>query len=252
MIVGICGLAGSGKDTAADFLTRHNPRFVKVAFADPLKRIALDVYKFSDEQLWGPSENRNKPDERYPRPNHVWKKLEVGGWSCLCCGCSIGLNEKFEVPNGPQCFLTPRYALQQLGSEWGRDCFPDTWVKYALDVHERLQTESYMYHFRRGLSSVTFVDNGRPEDPPRKSLKRDVVISDVRFLNEVQAIVAAGGRVYRVLRGQGLGGAAGQHRSELEMNQIPMSLFTEVIDNRKWTLQHFEQYIINLIFELKR
>lgn len=77
MIIGISGLvindegvavgtAGSGKDTLADLL-RDNDKFVKIALADPLKRIARDVYDFTDEQLWGPSANRNEPDKRYPQ-----------------------------------------------------------------------------------------------------------------------------------------------------------------------------------------
>ena len=46
-----------------------------------MKRIARDVFGFSDEQLYGPSEMRNAPDERYPR-EHEWKPdLETNRWS---------------------------------------------------------------------------------------------------------------------------------------------------------------------------
>ncbi len=57
MIIGICGNAGVGKDTTADFLVKTNG-FVKVSLADPMKRICQAVYGFSNEQLWGPSEKR--------------------------------------------------------------------------------------------------------------------------------------------------------------------------------------------------
>lgn len=66
MIIGIAGRAGSGKDTVADLLVRDH-RFVKIAFADPLKRICKKVFDFTDEQFWGPSSARNGPDKRYLR-----------------------------------------------------------------------------------------------------------------------------------------------------------------------------------------
>ena len=115
MIIGLLGVAGSGKDTVADIFVRdHN--FVKVAFADPLKRICKDVFAFTDEQLWGPSEKRNAPDERYLR-----RKIE----------------NEFLDHIGDE-YLTPRFALQQLGSEWGRNCYPNVWVDYALRVAKTL------------------------------------------------------------------------------------------------------------------
>ena len=54
-LLGICGKAGSGKDTAAAYLIEKHG-FVKLAFADPLKRFAKGVFGFTSEQLWGPSE----------------------------------------------------------------------------------------------------------------------------------------------------------------------------------------------------
>jgi len=48
MIIGVAGNAGSGKDTVADHLVKHHG-FVKVALADPLKRICREVFDFSEE-----------------------------------------------------------------------------------------------------------------------------------------------------------------------------------------------------------
>ena len=43
MIVGICGLIGSGKDTIADHLVKdHN--FVKISFADKLKDTVATLF----------------------------------------------------------------------------------------------------------------------------------------------------------------------------------------------------------------
>lgn len=221
MIIGICGLAGSGKSTAADFLVR-NHGFVSLAFADPLKRIARDVYDFTDEQLWGPSSARNTPDKRYPR-KEVMKELAFG----------VFHEEETRVE-----YLTPRFALQQLGTEWGRTCYPNTWADLALRTANKILYQSgilrsvyWNYDAKQGLYTTC-----TPEGPKPKG----VVISDVRFINEVVAINAAGGQVYQMTRGFGLEGAAGQHKSEQEMKSIPSNLFKGQIDNKEWTLEELE------------
>lgn len=238
MIIGLCGVAGSGKDTAADVMVRNGP-FVKVAFADPLKRIAFDVYDFSEEQLWGPSAMRNAPDERYPRPHGPYS-----GEVCTCCGVNpYKGNGKIDP-----CFLTPRFALQQLGSEWGRGCYPPTWVEYALRVAHRLGEGGHVYHYRRGLSSF-YVTGMEAADAIERS-KRSAVISDVRFENEVVAIKKAGGKVFRLLRGKGLEGGAGTHRSETELQGIPLEAFDRIIDNNAMTLQEFESFMVGVTTQL--
>lgn len=94
MLIAIVGKAGSGKDTAANCLVNSFDKVYTMALADPLKHFVQDVYQFTDEQLYGPSEKRNAIDARW-------------GFS-------------------------PREALQKLGTEWGRALHEDTWVRYAL------------------------------------------------------------------------------------------------------------------------
>ena len=110
-IISLTGNMGVGKDTMADYLVEKYG-FVKVAMADPMKRIAKEVYEFSDEQLWGPSESRNMPDERYPRPDGS--------------------------------FLSARISTQLLGSEWSRVCYPDTWVVYMRRIVDKI-SKGYFY-----------------------------------------------------------------------------------------------------------
>lgn len=127
-LIGLTGRAGSGKDTIADILvSRHG--FKKIALADPMKRFCREIFGFTDEQLWGPSEKRNEPDPRWDG-------------------------------------LTPRKALQMLGTEWGRAMHPDVWVRRLIVEWSRLGDS--------------------------------VVVPDVRFQNELEAIRAAGGHVVRV------------------------------------------------------
>jgi hypothetical protein len=222
MIIGISGLSNSGKDTCADFLVRKHG-FVKVSFADPMKRICRDVYGFSFDQMWGRSSARNAPDERLPREHGPYRD-----GSCACCGLKTsGYTLPEAIARGKQnpCYLTPRFALQQLGSEWGRVCYSSTWVDYAIGVAKKLDVEGgYSYTNVSGLSH-----DWRPGD---ENWKASVVIPDVRFENEVDAIKTAGGKLIRITRpNAGLSGSAGQHRSETEQTSIPDSEFDGVIVN---------------------
>jgi len=203
MIIGLSGQAGAGKDTTADLLVKDYG-FVKVALADPMKRICRDVFAFSDEQLWGPSDKRNAPDERYPR-----------GYFTGIAG---------PVPAIDLGFLTPRYALQTLGTEWGRNCYPDVWVEYALRIAQRLNEGGYYYDTQSGLRPMMQVEGVMVP-------KKNVAISDVRFLNEIKSIQKQGGKVVRLRRQTTLSGSATSHSSETEQLSIPDSTFDYVLDN---------------------
>lgn len=223
-IIGLLGKAGSGKDTAADVLVAAHG-FVKVSMADPLKRICKDVFAFTDEQLWGPSEERNKPDERYQRPYRVRTDVDEH-------------ETRYEG-------LTPRYALQKLGTEWGRDCYSNIWVDYALRTARRLleqkdaqEKDDYVtYDAKSGVRELHKLprDARLPEFQTRQydgDVPKGIVIPDVRFQNEVDAIRAAGGVIWKLVRSSaGLEGAAGEHASEKEMDLISATLFSRVLHN---------------------
>jgi hypothetical protein len=127
MLIGLCGAAGSGKNTVADLLP-----FAQIAFADPLYECVstitgLPVAKLKDRDV----------------------KENVIPW--------LG--------------KSPRQLLQTLGTEWGRGTVhPEIWIRIAME-----RAANHMTH------------NG-------------VVITDVRFDNEAQAIIDAGGEVWRVTR----------------------------------------------------
>lgn len=213
MIIGIAGTAGSGKSTVADHLVAKHG-FIAVNLADPIKRFCREVFDFSEEQLWGPSEKRNEPDKRYGKPVRI-------------------LVDQDEYGTRTE-YLTPRHALQQLGTEWGRACYPNIWVDYAIRVAKQLLKKDYVlnaavnaYHAKTGLRF-----SHTPYGSGSVKLPKGVVIPDVRFRNEVDAIRAAGGKVWRVSRfGAGLQGAAAKHQSETELDTIPLELFTQQVSN---------------------
>ncbi len=253
-LIGFCGLAGSGKDTSGDFLVK-NANYVKLACADPLKRICQQVYAFTDEQLWGPSSERNKPDKRYWRMPVDKETLDrrVEEWHAMeQCSCEeevplhdfMGLTEaeyKYWVESCG--YLTPRYALQQLGTEWGRDCYPNTWIDLAIRTATSLRMSGVLRSVHYKYTAKEGLITGCTPFGPRIG---GVAITDVRFLNEVLAINNAGGEVYLLTRGLGLEGASGQHKSETEMKSIPRELFKGIIDNNEWELDQLENFLKHL------
>jgi len=227
MIVGIVGRTvdghnhmcslGTGKDTVADALAEsHN--FTKVALADPMKRFCMEVYNFSWDQLWGPSSSRNAVDERYPREKHDYQ-----GGKCACCGAFYYEERGWNVD---QCYLTPRYALQQLGTEWGRNCFNDTWVRYGMKVADKLLRA---FHYPKThdwysyVPAVGIIEGNMAYcyDVPRPDEVQGVVFSDVRFENEVEYIKKEGGKVLLVYRkvDELPAGVNIDHQSEYDLNK---------------------------------
>jgi len=196
MIIGITGKAGSGKDTAADILV-DGFGFRKISLADPMKRAVMDWFGFSHNQLWGPSEMRNAPDKRYVRvPAHEEPCFRTDEW---------GHSWEKGTAYVPDQYLTPRHALQQLGTEFGRACYQDVWIDFAIRTAKRV------------LAGQAYTPNFGLELYESMNPARGVVIPDVRFANELAAIRKAGGRVFRIERqGAGLTGVAAAHASERE------------------------------------
>lgn len=217
-LIALTGLAGSGKNTVADMLGGHH-----LSFAEPLKWFAQEVFAFSDAQLYGPSAERNKPDERYPREHGPWVhpptpcpgKCCAG--ACACCGARTHETRATAAhpwPTAPTCHLTSRYALQTLGTEWGRNCYPDVWASLGV---------------RRALAHL----DEHPHD--------FVVITDCRHLNEAKAVRAAGGQVWRIVRpGAGIGTA---HPSEAEQQSGAFLACVDVTIHNDDTLEHLRDWV---------
>tara|TARA_Y100000114_G_scaffold35323_1_gene30866 strand:- start:4364 stop:4948 length:585 start_codon:yes stop_codon:yes gene_type:complete len=100
MIIGICGLIGSGKGTVADILVNTH-KFKKISFADKLKDGVASVFGWDRKMLEGDTDESRQ-----------WRELKDDFWS----------NEtKMEV--------TPRLVLQLFGTDCMRNGFDDgIWV----------------------------------------------------------------------------------------------------------------------------
>ena len=140
MIIGLVGFIGSGKGTVGDIL-ETNYGFRKQQFAGSLKDAASAIFDWPRHLLEGDTSESRK-----------WREKKDEYWSN-----ALGME------------LSPRLALQLLGTESGRNVFGDN--LWTTSVKAR-------------------IDNDR--------VNLDHVITDVRFPNEIDVIRQWGGRVYRV------------------------------------------------------
>ena len=140
MILGVVGFIGSGKGSVGDILHTYFG-FEKQAFANTLKDAVSVIFGWDRNLLEGDTkESREFRDQEDP-----WWKSRIPG-------------------------MTPRRALQLMGTEAGRNVFDnDLWL-YALE---------------RQLD-----------------LSKDYIITDVRFPNEISFVRDLGGKIVRVQRGQ--------------------------------------------------
>ena len=101
MIIGICGFAGSGKNTAADYLVDRY-KFKQQSYAASLKDAASSIFNWDRNLLEG------KTNE-----SREWRETVDTWWAA-----------RLGWPD-----LTPRKVLQQFGTNVCRDHFhQDIWV----------------------------------------------------------------------------------------------------------------------------
>lgn len=238
-IIGLSGFAGSGKDHIANILVKEFS-FVKIAFADEIKRTAQRWYDFSYDQLWGPSELRNKTDKRYIRLTKeqcekfndgisAWHQTETNQSVYEWLGLTLEEYKDF-VEHGVV-YLSVRYALQQLGTQAGRSFYENTWVDIVLRQTDQIFFSTHLATYTPEIGVVTSLSS----HPGYQRISRvaGVVIPDVRFANEMQALGKKGGKVVRIKRNKAttLSGAATQHASETEQQAIPDSSFDHNFHN---------------------
>jgi len=220
-IIGVKGSARSGKDTVAGFLAEVLGG-VLVAQADPMKRFAGDVFGFSEEQLWGGAA-KEAVDPRSTDSSY-WAQaeqrllrvasdyLEQWGLEGRDLSAFTLLQRWFRGLEETPGRFSPRVALQTLGTEFGRAVDKDMWSSLALLTASKLLDGGHSYSREKGL---LFTNN----PPPGW-----VLITDVRFRNEVLNIKAHGGWILEVINPASTGpstvGIAG-HASETELASIP-------------------------------
>jgi hypothetical protein len=186
MIIGVLGKKRSGKDTTGDYLV-SGKNFVKYSFANPIKRGAMELFGFTEDQVFGDAKDDIDPT-----------------WG-----------------------ITPRLVLQIMGTE----VFQYDMPKYIPELQV----------FGRGFWVKRF------EQWYNQNKDLDVVICDVRFQHEVDAILKMGGTILSVQRPNLSTGD--EHASEKEMDSI-VGITTEIINDR--TLHDLYDKIDNLVNDLRK
>ena len=163
MIIGMCGLIGTGKDTVADILV-NNYNFIKVSFADKLKDGVATVFSWDREMLEGITDEsrtwREQKDEFWSRETneHITPRLvlQMFGTDCMRNGFYNGIwvsivkqqiinnpNKNFVIPDVR--FPNEAKMIKEVNGEVWRICRgpdPQWFISYVkdnivpTDVHE--------------------------------------------------------------------------------------------------------------------
>jgi len=131
-------------------------KFISISLADPVREVCKLVFGFTDEEL---------NDQRL-------KETPVARWP----------------------HISPRQAMQTVGTDMFREHFPEVWLQV----------------FKRRLKQLA---------------NTDVVVPDVRFLNEAETIRSLGGHIIRITRGSL--DSSDPHPSEVEMDSIEPDVVLE-------------------------
>jgi hypothetical protein len=145
--------------------------YVRVSFGDPLKNM-LKAIGLTDEHLFGSLK---------------------------------------EVPTDILCNETPRYAMQSLGTEWGR-----------LLIHDRIWTNLWWKTVRDILAAGG-----------------NVVTDDLRYPNEAEIVRRKGGKIWKIHR---MGYKGDLHSSEVLIDSIR----PDTIIGNNGTIESFHERILEL------
>lgn len=163
-VIAIAGQKRSGKDTLARFIMLANKFYVRYAFADPVRDAAKAFFGWTDDDF---SDSRKEVIDPY--------------WG-----------------------ISPRQALQYIGTEVGREGFAKRFPEFAEVTGSQVWVKR-MYRFLESL-------------PP----ERNCVISDMRFQSEFDGVKELTNKGWRVVMlGVTRPGAIGdRHASEVEVPQL--------------------------------
>lgn len=211
-IIGLVGRAESGKDTTARLIREQltpespgdsPPECYVFRFADTLKTFVGHVFDWDED--WTHGAKKEEPDPRYDRTASIQMQRErdfklIQDWFAWM-GEDIDMRgepvdtiiefldtKHAEGYYGPD-YLTSRYAQQHIGTEGVRWCWPDAWVQLTIRQVQKLAADAI------------------------------VILVDVRFQNEAQAVLDGGGVLWRTTR-RHRDASGDVHVSETEVDSI--------------------------------
>jgi hypothetical protein len=196
-IIALTGLAGTGKDTAADILVTHCG-FTKLAFADALRNEVVNAYAAADAPALRAMLSRRDTKETATTRLALAECQDLGFLgACARCAIAQGMVIGAQWLREPR---SPRQIMQWWGTEYRRAQSINYWTnQLAAHINQLHQLD------------------GRTR----------FVITDCRFENEAAMIRAMGGVVWQIVR-DGVQPVEGQHASATDGTKLAPSV---VIDN---------------------
>jgi hypothetical protein len=182
-------------------------RAVEVALTDPIKEFCQSLYAMDDITLWGCAQERDRTDPRYARRHdqHIFNNGDS-----LCARCHGARSEP-----GCTSFLSAREALQHLGGLTHR-LWPGTLSAQALARAQELLA-----------LRTSHPDKGTFQSNWKLDKCELVVIDRLSYVEDAEAIAAAGGEVWQIRRP---GSPVLSHETEAEQARLA-PLVTATIDN---------------------
>lgn len=187
IIIGLIGLAGSGKDTVADLIIKSEGRYGRFAFADKLKEFSayafdIDIEKFHDQEL------KLKPVDIYLNEDETLDRFFNG------CVNILG------IPSDAETLFK---LFNSLRGAYSHDIREYRTTTTPREIAQFIGTEVFRVHYNQNIWLDFMPDNA------------DTVVTDVRFPNELERVKSyKNGIIVRVV-------------NELQDNETPMAHVSE-------------------------
>lgn len=210
--IGLTGKAGAGKDTAAQFILNKYPKFKSYAFADPIRELAKEWLGLTEAHY-----------HRDIKESMVAFDTDEEWFLCL----DILIYEMFRDRHQKVTPITAKRCANNIIQTLSQDSIyskvrhPDEsritrLVTSPRKVLQVIGTEG----FRQSICDTFWVDIAP---------KENVIITDVRFDNEAEAIRSWGGELIEIMRTNQEAIPEGAHASE---NGISEKILNEMMAPR--------------------
>lgn len=217
-IIGLAGRKQSGKNTSFNCMKLWIPDAQEFAFADPLKRMCIDILGLEERQAYGSDADKNEEISHL-----LWENFPVKAWQYP------DGNITTETPDFQRLTFSD-YAALELGQLAAYDKYTSGFPKPAKGPMTARQVMQFWGSeiFRKAYGGVWIDATLRKI---RKSGCEFAVITDCRFPNELKAIQDEGGKVIKLTRNIF---PNDNHPSEtaFDEDKFNQELFDAVLDNR--------------------
>ena len=214
-LVGLTGLAGSGKDTVANIMATHFG-YRKLAFADPLYQELSEAFEVEVADLR--RRDCKETDVPYLSLSRCRNKEFVNAILMMLCEKSKRSGVDFDYHKELSAWRSPRWTLRMWGTDFRRSSCNDYWIS---------KLSSQITHLHRA-GEFRFA------------------ITDVRFWDEAKRVRDFGGVIWKVERANSVG-VKGEHISEVAGDEFS----PEYVVQNNASIRQLQQSVIAKFLEFE-